>query len=78
RQIPVHGFVALARVAAVASTSVCAPVAGVVLAQYIFTLKGKMGRKKTIEMFGKNTLTYVCVVHAGISIFYSFLFHFIV
>lgn len=42
---------AVARVGAVASASLCAVLAGVALAQYIFTLKRKTRRKtKIIEM----------------------------
>lgn len=42
---------AVAKMGAMASASVCALVGGVVLAQYIFTVKKKTGRKtKIIEM----------------------------
>lgn len=42
---------AVAKMGAVASASLCALVGGVVLAQYIFTMKKKTGRKtKIIEM----------------------------
>ncbi|CAM4516639.1 unnamed protein product, partial [Caretta caretta] len=42
---------AVAKMGAVASASVCALVGGVVLAQYLFTMKKKTGRKtKIIEM----------------------------
>lgn len=42
---------AVVKMGAVASASVCALVGGVVLAQYIFTIKKKTGRKtKIIEM----------------------------
>lgn len=41
----------MAKMGAVASASVCALVGGVVLAQYIFTMKKKTGKKtKIIEM----------------------------
>lgn len=42
---------AVAKMGAVASASLCALVGGVVLAQYIFTIKKRTGRKtKIIEM----------------------------
>uniref|UniRef100_A0A8B9DKH5 Uncharacterized protein n=1 Tax=Anser cygnoides TaxID=8845 RepID=A0A8B9DKH5_ANSCY len=52
---------AVAKMGAVASASLCALVGGVVLAQYIFTMKKKTGRKtKIIEMVG-STLTFSAV-----------------
>lgn len=48
---------AVAKMGAMASASVCALVGGVVLAQYIFTMKKKTGRKtKIIEMVGARAL----------------------
>ncbi|CAM5092349.1 unnamed protein product [Eretmochelys imbricata] len=55
---------AVAKMGAVASASVCALVGGVVLAQYLFTMKKKTGRKtKIIEMKSK----FACCIHQSCS-----------
>uniref|UniRef100_A0A3Q2HT38 Uncharacterized protein n=1 Tax=Equus caballus TaxID=9796 RepID=A0A3Q2HT38_HORSE len=53
REVQSLGRAAVATVGAVASASVCAPMAGVALAQYMLTLERKTGRKtKIIEIVG--------------------------